>query len=149
MQPLWSAESGEHVGPVSYLMPPLFWGMLLLFWGALDCWAGAKSPVCCPAGLVCPLSCPFAALFRPIIGAGFAVLAVAIFFSTPWLAIFLTVWKMYICPTVPMFCLMHPCETKRKIWRKKKNFFAIFNFLRMYCIHNLTFRPLEKKKSMH
>lgn len=34
-------------------------------------------PGWCPAGFICPLNCPFADLFNPSIGVGFAVLAVA------------------------------------------------------------------------
>ena len=54
-------------------MPPLLWGMLPIFWGAPSCGIDG----CRPTGLGCPLSCPFAGLFNPIMDDGFAVLAVA------------------------------------------------------------------------
>lgn len=59
----------------SYLIPPpLLWGTLLLFWG---CWPPN------PAGLP-PLICMFAVFIKPIICAGFAVLATAIFLCVKW-----------------------------------------------------------------
>lgn len=71
----FGAEVKWHMKPGSYLMPALVWGMLVIFLGTPDSSAFAKNP--CPGGLDCPLICTFADLFNPVIGAGFAALAVA------------------------------------------------------------------------
>lgn len=109
---------------ISYLMPPLLWGMLDILMGPLGCWAGARSPGSCPAGLVCPLNCPFAGLFNPIIGAGFAVLAVAMG-STSQLC------YIYICVFfLQLFLLMHLCVKKTTLKAEKIQLFLYLSFLK-------------------
>lgn len=56
----------------------------------------------------------------------------------------------YICVFfLQLFWLMHLCLKKPNPKSWKNTTFSVFPFLRMYCVHNRTLRPLEKKKSVY